>query len=187
MAETETRLHLLAFERGLMKMPRMPRHLGLCTAVKSNSYVVVPNGDPHKCWDTVMEPGRRLGSVMAGARRGSDRRTEAMRNAWSPFDNDVCGNCRLLPSCAGACAVKFVHTDYASGETGKLPCPSIKFNRTEHLFRRARVRGFVSDDDWDQKNNPAVTGDGLLTGRRHTVATVGAVDDALRTQPLVSA
>ncbi|MGD9864673.1 MAG: radical SAM protein [Pseudodonghicola sp.] len=186
-AEAETRLHLLAFERGLMKMPRMPRHLGLCTAVKPNSYVVVPNGDLHKCWDTVMDPGRRVGSVMAGARRGSDRRTEAMWNAWSPFDNDVCGNCQLLPSCAGACAFKFGHNDYASGETGKLPCPSIKFNMAEQLFLRARARGFVSDDDWDQKNSPTVTGDGLLTGRRHTVATVGAVHDALWTQPQVSA
>ena len=186
-ADVETRLHQLAFEMGLMPMPRMPRHLGLCTAVKPNSYVVVPNGDLHKCWDTVMDPALRVGSVMGGHPRGSDTRTEAMWNAWSPFENDVCGNCQLLPACAGACAFKFVHNDYASGETGKLPCPSIKFNMAEQLFLRAKARGFVSDDDWDQKNSPTVKGDGMLTGNRHTLDSVTAVHDALRLPPRVSA
>jgi len=185
--ETESRLHMLAFEKGLMPMPRMPRHLGLCTAVKPNSYVVVPNGDLHKCWDTVMDPGLRVGSVMTAHRRAGDAATEAMWNAWSPFENDVCGNCQLLPACAGACAFKFVHNDYASGETGKLPCPSMKFNMAEQLFLRAKARGFVSDDDWDQKNSPTVKGDGMLTGTRHTLDSVGAVHDALRSSSQASA
>lgn len=185
-ADVETRLHLLAFEKGLMAMPKVPRHLGLCTAVKPNSYVVVPNGDLHKCWDTVMDPALRVGSVMGGTRK-SDAATEAMWNAWSPFENDVCGNCLLLPACAGACAFKFVHNDYASGETGKLPCPSLKFNMAEQLFLRARARGFVSDDDWDQNDSPTVKGDGMLTGTRHTLDSVGAVHDALRVLPPASA
>lgn len=184
--QTETRLHLLAFEKGLMPMPKMPRHLGLCTAVKPNSYVVVPNGDLHKCWDTVMDPALRVGSVMTPARRSADLATEAMWNAWSPFENEVCGNCQLLPACAGACAFKFVHNDYASGETGKLPCPSMKFNMAEQLFLRAKARGFVGDDDWDRNNSPTVKGDGMLTGTRHTLASVEAVHDALRSKPRVS-
>ena len=181
-ADLENRLHLLAFEKGLIALPKVPRHLGLCTAVKPNSYVIVPNGDLHKCWDTVMDPKLRVGSVMGSVRR-NDEKTEAMWNAWSPFENDVCGSCQLLPSCAGACAFKFVHNDYASGETGKLPCPSIKFNMAEQLFLRARARGFVSDDDWDQKNSPTVKGEGMLTGTRHTLDSVGAVHDALRDIP----
>ncbi|MCA0873304.1 SPASM domain-containing protein [Seohaeicola saemankumensis] len=185
-ADVENRLHQIAFEKGLMAMPRMPRHLGLCTAVKPNSYVVVPNGDLHKCWDTVMDPGLRVGSVMGSVRK-KDAATEAMWNAWSPFENEVCGSCKLLPACAGACAFKFVHNDYASGEAGKLPCPSIKFNMAEQLFLRAKARGFVSDDDWDQKNSPTVKGDGMLTGNRHTLDSVGAIHDALRDYSSVSA
>ena len=181
-ADLENRLHLLAFEKGLISLPKVPRHLGLCTAVKPNSYVVVPNGDLHKCWDTVMDAKLRVGSVM-GSSRKSDTKTEAMWNAWSPFENEVCSNCQLLPACAGACAFKFVHNDYASGETGKLPCPSIKFNMAEQLFLRAKARGFVSDDDWDQKNSPTVKGEGMLTGTRHTLDSVGAVHDALRDMP----
>ena len=185
-ADVENRLQERAFEMGLMAMPRPPRHLGLCTAVKPNSYVVVPNGDLHKCWDTVMDPALRVGSVI-GASRRSDAVTEAMWNAWSPFDNEICGSCMLLPACAGACAFKFVHNDYASGETGKLPCPSLKFNMAEQLFLRARARGFVSDDDWDEANSPTVKGAGMLTGTRHTLDSVGAVHDALRSRPDPSA
>ena len=177
--DVESRLQALAFEKGLMAMPKMPRFLGLCTAVKPNSYVVVPNGDLHKCWDTVMDSRLRVGSVMGNTRK-KDIGTEAMWNNWSPFENEVCGSCQLLPACGGACAFKFVHNDYASGEAGKLPCPSLKFNMAEQLFLRAKARGFVTDDDWHQKNSPTVNDDGLLTGNRHTLDSVGAVHHALR-------
>lgn len=178
-AEVETRLHQAAFERGLAAMPKMPRHMGLCTAVKPNSFVIVPNGDLHKCWDTVMDARLRVGSVI-GTIRTSDKKTEAMWNDWSPLDNPVCRSCQLLPACAGACAFKFVHHDYASGETGKLPCPPLKFNMAEQLFQRAKARGFVTDADWDPQHSPTVGDQGLLTGSRHTLDTVGAVHDALR-------
>lgn len=178
-ADVESRLQALAFEKGLMALPRMPRFLGLCTAVKPNSYVVVPNGDLHKCWDTVMDSNLRVGSVMGNVRK-ADAPTEAMWDTWTPFDNDVCSSCKLLPACGGACAFKFVHNDYASGEAGKLPCPSLKFNMAEQLFLRAKARGFVNDDDWDQNNSPTVKDDGMLTGNRHTLDSVGAVYHALQ-------
>jgi len=179
-AEVESRLQQIAFEKGLMAMPKLPRFLGLCTAVKPNSYVIVPNGDLHKCWDTVMESTMRVGSVMKGSTRRTDAGTEAMWNQWSPFDNDVCSSCTLLPTCGGACAFKFAHNDYASGEAGRLPCPSLKFNMAEQLFLRAKARGFVSDDDWDQKNSPTVKESGMLTGTRHTFGSIQAIHSALR-------
>ncbi|MEX0339393.1 MAG: radical SAM protein [Arenibacterium sp.] len=180
-AEVENRLHELAFEKGLMALPKMPRFLGLCTAVKPNSYVVVPNGDLHKCWDTVMDSSLRVGSVISAPRK-SDASVEKLWNDWSPFDNEVCSGCKLLPACGGACAFKFVHNDYASGETGKLPCPSLKFNMAEQLFLRAKARGFVTDDDWDQQNSPTVRDDGMLTGNRHTLDSIQAIHGALQTR-----
>ena len=178
-ADVESRLQELAFEKGLMALPKMPRFLGLCTAVKPNSYVVVPNGDLHKCWDTVMDSARRVGSVISAARR-SDTVIEKMWNEWTPFGNEVCGSCKLLPACGGACAFKFIHNDYASGETGKLPCPSLKFNMAEQLFLRAKARGFVSDEDWDKDNSPTVKADGMLTGNRHTLDSIQAIHGALQ-------
>jgi hypothetical protein len=50
----------------------------------------------------------------------------------------------------------------------------------EQLFLRAKARGFVTDDDWDQKNSPTVNEGGMLTGNRHTLDSVGAVHHALR-------
>lgn len=178
-ADVENRLQQLAFEKGLMALPKMPRFLGLCTAVKPNSYVVVPNGDLHKCWDTVMDSGLRVGSVISAPRK-SDVGIENMWNEWSPFENEVCGSCKLLPACGGACAFKFVHNDYASGEAGKLPCPSLKFNMAEQLFLRAKARGFVSQDDWDNENSPTVKDDGMLTGNRHTLDSIQAIHGALQ-------
>ena len=178
-ADVENRLQELAFEKGLMALPKMPRFLGLCTAVKPNSYVVVPNGDLHKCWDTVMDSSLRVGSVISAPRK-NDAKVENTWNEWSPFENEVCGSCKLLPACGGACAFKFVHNDYASGEAGKLPCPSLKFNMAEQLFLRAKARGFVTDDDWDQNNSPTVRDDGMLTGNRHTLDSIQAIHGALQ-------
>ena len=178
-ADVENRLQELAFEKGLMALPKMPRFLGMCTAVKPNSFVVVPNGDLHKCWDTVMDPARRVGSVISAPRR-SDAVTEKKWNDWSPFENEVCSGCTLLPACGGACAFKFIHNDYASGETGKLPCPSLKFNMAEQLFLRAKARGFVSENDWDSQNSPTVRADGMLTGNRHTFDSIQAIHGALQ-------
>ncbi|MGR3660737.1 MAG: radical SAM protein [Paracoccaceae bacterium] len=178
-AEVESRLQILAFEKGLMALPSIPKFLGMCTAVKPNSYVIVPNGDLHRCWDTVMDSSLRVGTVI-GAARKTDARTNAKWDAWSPFENDVCRDCKLLPTCGGACAFKFVHNDYASGEAGKLPCPSLKFNMAEKLFLRAKARGFVTHADWDPDHSPTVNDDGILTGYRHTLDSVGAIHDALQ-------
>lgn len=178
-AEVETRLTRLAFEKGLMNLPKMPRFLGMCTAVRPSAFVIVPNGDLHKCWDTVMDPGKRVGTL-TGKRRRTDAGTEALWNGWSPFENHVCSDCKLLPACAGACAFKFVHNDYASGEAAKLPCPSLKFNMAEQLFQRARSLGHVDDNDWDPDRSPTVGEDGLLTGDRHTFSSVGAIYHWLR-------
>lgn len=96
-ADVENRLQAIAFEKGLMALPKVPRFLGMCTAVKPNSFVVVPNGDLHKCWDTVMDSRLRVGSVMGNTRK-KDAITEAMWDNWSPFENDVCKSCKLLPA-----------------------------------------------------------------------------------------
>ena len=184
-AEAEIRLLHSAFEKGLMACPRPPRFLGMCTAVKPNSYVIVPTGDLHKCWDTVMDPTRRVGSIIGGERE-SDTPTEALWNEWSPFENSVCSECVLLPSCAGACAFKFVHNDYASGEAARLPCPSLKFNLSEQLFLRARLAGFVREEEWDPERSPTIGESGMLTGKRHSFVSVAAVHGKLRNIEMVA-
>lgn len=177
-AKLEVALMNEAFEKGLSAQPVPPRFMGICTAMKSNSHVVVPNGDLHKCWDTVMDPRLRVGSVIGGP-RSTDASMAAKWNTWSPFDNPVCSDCTILPNCAGACAFKFVHNDYTGGEAAKLPCPSMKFNLAEQLFLRARIAGHVSDADWDPERSPTVTDARSLTGQRHSYESVSAIYESL--------
>lgn len=178
-AETEMKLMQKAFELGLNTSPKPMRFMGLCTATKPNSYVIVPNGDLHKCWDTVMDPSRRVGSIFGSVRR-NDTITETAWNTWTPFDNPVCASCKILPNCAGACAFKFVHSDYTSGEAAELPCPSLKFNLAEQLFMRARIAGFVTEDDWEPDHSPTLTQDRSLTGERHSSVSMSTISSKLR-------
>lgn len=178
-AELEIKLQRRAFELGLTGLPKAPKYMGLCQAVRPNSYVVVPNGDLHKCWDTVMDSTKRVGSVFKKSFRKTDAGLEKLWSDWSPFDNEVCKGCKLLPTCSGACAFKFVHTDYASGEAGKLPCPSLKFNLAEQLFTRAVNGGFVSEDSWDPETSPTASKDGLITGERHSFRSIESAHQSL--------
>lgn len=183
-AELEVRLQQEAFKRGLSGVPNPPNFLGMCTAMKADSYVVVPNGDLHKCWDTVMDTSKRVGSVYAPETMKTDKNAR-LWSAFSPFDNSTCSNCKLLPTCAGACAFKFVHNDYASGETGQLPCPSWKFNIAEQLFQRALARGFVTPQDWNPDISPTLQSGLLASGKNHTSETMKTIHTALEAKASV--
>jgi len=174
----EAELIEYAISLGLASSQRPPKFLGTCQAVRPNGLVVVPNGDIHKCWDTVMHRELRVGTVFdAPAGKNSALHKKWMH--WTPFDNPICRECKILPSCAGACAFKFVHSDQGAGEAGKLPCPSWKFNIGERLFLRAKRAQLVTSDDWDQERSPTVTATGLKTGGRHSHETVAAAARAL--------
>jgi len=144
----EADLYRYAFEKKLTSLPYPPNFFGLCTATNPKSVVVVPNGDLHKCWDTVSWPSMAVGNIKDYDSIFSDDRYIKW-NSWSPFDDPICNNCKILPNCAGACAYKFVHNDKLRGEAAALPCPSWKYNINERLFLRAEKLGMVKKEDWD--------------------------------------
>lgn len=147
-AELETELHRRAFELGLSGLPYPPRFRGTCLAVRPKGFVIVPDGDVHKCWDTVHDPGRRVGTIFdVDALNHDERVLNWLR--WTPFDNDACRNCRILPNCAGACAYKFVHAHDTRGEAAVLPCPSWKYNIKEKLVLRATATGIIDASDYE--------------------------------------
>ncbi|NEQ72840.1 MAG: radical SAM/SPASM domain protein maturase [Okeania sp. SIO2C9] len=156
-ADLETNLFRYAFEKGLTSLPYPPRFRGTCGAVRPRGFVVVPNGDIHKCWDTVSWPEKRIGTVFKLEDIRQDE--QAMKwMKWNPFENDTCRNCKILPNCAGACAFKFVHAEETRGEAAILPCPSWKYNIKERLVLRALKMGAITSDDYDfdaVKTNPA--------------------------------
>ncbi len=168
--QLEARLIRYAFRRGLTGKPYPPRFRGVCGAVRPRGWVVLPNGDLHKCWDTVNSPDQRVGSVADPAALAGDRR--ALRwLQWSPFDNAVCRSCKLLPTCAGSCAHKFLNPTQTLGEAGSLPCPSWKFNIKEKLVLTAEATGAIETTEYLEDDVRTISTD--LSVLSHSEATVG--------------
>lgn len=146
--QLEAELTRHAYNAGLTTLPYPGRFRGLCAAVKPKGFVVAPNGDLHKCWDTIQTPDRKVGTVFDIDALNTDQlMLEWIR--WTPFDNATCTNCKILPNCAGACAHKFVNADQTLGEAGSIPCPSWKYNIKELLVFRAVHSGAITSDDYN--------------------------------------
>jgi len=146
--QLEAELYRHGFDLGLTSLPYPPRFHGTCAAIKPKGFVVLPTGDIHKCWDTVSWPEKKVGTIFdIPALVKSELAMRWLR--WTPFDNETCQNCKLLPNCAGACAYKFIHAGDTRGEAAVLPCPSWKYNIKERLLHRAEMMGFVKRGDYD--------------------------------------
>ena len=142
----EAELYRYAYEKGLTGLPKPPVMHGNCAAVIKNGVVVLPSGELHKCWDTVNDPSMSIGTLFdTEIAFGSELHKKWL--VWSPFNNDTCRNCKILPNCTGACAFKFIHSEKTLGEAGALPCPSWKFNIHERLLIRAEKAGIISAED----------------------------------------
>lgn len=145
-AVMEADLYRYAFEIGLTGLPRPPMMHGNCAAVRKNGLVLLPSGELHKCWDTVNDTKMKIGTIF-DAEKAFSSAVHGQWMEWSPFNNDTCRNCKILPNCTGACAFKFIYKDKTLGEGGSLPCPSWKFNINERLLIRAEKKGIISADD----------------------------------------
>lgn len=145
-ARKETALYREAFARQLSSLPYPPRFKGVCGAVRPNGFVVLPTGLVHKCWDTVSIPDKAIGNIIdIGIANDS---VEAQKwSRWTPFDNAFCASCKLLPSCAGSCAYKFLYPEDTRGEQASLPCPSWKYDIKERLVARAERMGAIAASD----------------------------------------
>jgi uncharacterized protein len=144
----EAELTRYAYDLGLAALPYPPRFRGVCGAVRPKGIVVIPNGDLHKCWDTVHMGEHKVGSVFDLDAARVDERANEWRQ-WSPFENKICTSCKILPNCAGSCAHKFINSDQTRGEAASLPCPSWKYNIMERLILMAERSGAITAQDYD--------------------------------------
>jgi len=146
----EAELYNKAFNYGLVNLPYPPRFKGTCAAIRPRGFVIIPNGDIHKCWDTVSISERRIGTVYETDYLEQSNLQNWLN--WSPFESDECVSCKILPVCAGACAYKFIHSTDTLGEAATSPCISWKFNINEQLILRAVKLGIISCEDYDIAN-----------------------------------
>jgi uncharacterized protein len=151
----EAELYRHGYEAGLTALPYPPRFHGVCAAVRPRGFVIVPSGDIHKCWDTVADPSRAIGTLFDLDALAHSELSQAWLR-WTPFANATCRNCKILPNCAGACAYKFVHSGSQRGEAAVLPCPSWKYNIRERLLLRAVESGALAREDFDVEQTRTV-------------------------------
>ena len=122
---------------------------GNCIATQSNSFVIRPNGDLHKCYIPVSNKSNSCGSIF-DVNTVFSSEVYKKWNSWSAFSEDNCSTCKLLGSCRGGCPINYISEAYSS-ETYKCPPSKLFFN--EHIFDRARDKGLVSSDDWDNDHS----------------------------------
>lgn len=147
-SELEASLYQYGYKAGLTALQFPPRFHGVCAAVRPSSFVILPNGDIHKCWDTVATPERKNGTIFE---LDELRESELLRQwiKWTPFENSTCRDCKILPNCAGACGYKFIHSEATRSEAAVMPCLSWKYNIKERLLFRAVTMGKISTEDYD--------------------------------------
>lgn len=138
-----------AYKYGLVGLPYPPRFRGSCAATRPRGFVIIPNGEIHKCWDTVAFSERKIGTIFEPDCLNKDK--VQMWHKWYPFENEACRSCTLLPVCAGACSYKFIYPDDTLGEAATSPCISWKYNINEQLIFRAVQLGIIKSEDFDKE------------------------------------
>lgn len=89
-------------------------HLG-CAALDPNALVIAPNGEIHRCINTIGRPEEAVGSVYGEYASGVSR-VPGKWDQLDPFGIQKCRACSWLPACLGGCAKTWI-------EAGNPVCP----------------------------------------------------------------
>jgi uncharacterized protein len=138
-AELEMRLLKTASKLGLANLSMPFRMFSICSAVKPNGFVILPNGDVHKCWNTVSHPDERIGSIddIDGADSSEKQKRWLGHNLVALPE---CEKCPILVNCAGGCAEM-------SRKGLMKPCRSLKYNISDRLLLLAVSHGAIKEED----------------------------------------
>ncbi|SHO43166.1 radical SAM/SPASM domain-containing protein [Anaerocolumna xylanovorans] len=120
-----------AVNSGLSGIDLPIQNMGMCGASKNNGYVIVPNGDLHKCWETVSRSEYRIGNICDSPSIHPDAVSKWLD--WSPFAEEECRECAILPNCLGFCRYHFIYKENYSGHSKESMCPSLKYQISERL------------------------------------------------------
>jgi uncharacterized protein len=138
-AKIEARLLKMAADRKLAA-PSMPfRMFSLCAAVKPNGFVILPNGDVHKCWNTVSSPEDKV----CGIHDIDSVDSTSVQTQWLKqelFSLPECRTCLTLVNCAGGCA-------HIAKSGLSNPCRSLKHNISDMLVLLALSKEVIKAED----------------------------------------
>ena len=100
-----------------------------CDALCQNSFVVDTDGRLFKCWGEVGSSNKNVGWIREG-KIELNHRLERW-TSWSPFENERCKNCEILPLCMGGCVFNEIVADKLHASPVKKPqstCIPLKYN-----------------------------------------------------------
>ncbi len=147
--------------------------LGICVAIQKNGLVIAANGDLHKCWETMHDSTKKIGTIFDVNKAITSYENNLWDN-WSPYDNETCRSCKVLPICGGMCGHRFVYSD--QNDENSTPCPDWKWNTAENIFNRALQKNIVSEDDWLPSQ---ATIDTEVSGKKHTKKSLAKAQSEL--------
>ena len=117
-------LHHDAVQHGVRVLNYPNRVWVYCGASTPTFWTINPNGDLHKCWDTINDSSQAVGNVNT---EYIDENKHEKWLSWSPFNYKKCHNCSVMPLCMGGCA----HRAFLQG--GEPECGQWKFGLQEAI------------------------------------------------------
>lgn len=148
--KAELEMNRLLVSKGFRASHTINETRGNCIATQSNSFVIRPNGELHKCYIPVSNKANACGTIYDV---NATLQSEIYQrwNSWSAFSEDSCSKCRLLASCRGGCPINYISDNY---KNMTYKCPPSKMYFNEYLFDRALRQGIVQANHWDEQRSP---------------------------------
>ncbi len=126
-AKLQSRLQLLALEKGY-GVPGLPRaRRNVCLADRASDIVIVPSGLVFKCWNDVTNPSQAIFDLSKMTRSGDMEKNLSQWLNWGPFSFSECDSCHVLPLCMGGCP-------HVSMRQGRGACGELKHNKKETIM-----------------------------------------------------
>ncbi|KKY00429.1 radical SAM protein [Paraclostridium benzoelyticum] len=108
-SQEDIKYQKILFERGYKSSGEYPYYPSIkanyCCADSIGAYVIDPEGYMYKCWNDVGNVKRTVGNITT-INTDIDEKMHALNTEyimWSPFENERCIECELLPICMGGC------------------------------------------------------------------------------------
>jgi uncharacterized protein len=135
-AQVEINLYKNLISKGFYRILPYPIvHIGYCSAIKYNTFVIDPLGRLYKCWDVIGIEEQSFGNI------------ENLQSFNSNFVDWLslqasqipqCNSCDVFPICAGGCPYHYISNEYK--KSGKPDCQQWKYSLDDYLILTYEAR-----------------------------------------------
>lgn len=92
------------YQHSVLKRPyEIPSPVGACPLRSTNSFIIGPSGEIYKCMEHLGDNTKSIGNIITHSYRIQDVANCVFK--YSPFDDNDCVNCEILPICGGGCPI----------------------------------------------------------------------------------